>query len=367
MFKPCRCHAGVPIAVSLLASIALGGCRATTRPEPIPSTNTTALVLRGNAPFLPGHDELYARSHMWFWREVGQVPRDSTMAPVQGTANLEWLPMPKRQCPTRAASWTLTPEPNLPAEIAFTPADTTLWHSFTCEIADAKAQPVPLPRTTVDSSCYDDLLELVEDLTTGYFDHVMRHWQDYPVPIRCGSHRSGEVDLSACLARAVAIWNEGEHAPWFVRDEEAQWGVRLLHYAGAHMSPTLRVQLTKRDVHGDPVRMNIAVGDDYRTARDTTYVIRGMVHELGHTLLLWGHSRDRNHCLWGAAPPLVCAPSADERKAAHLVRDLPEGLDLKNYCRLSASGSDTASWPPACRPAGRPRRRPPAPGDPPVR
>ncbi len=365
MLKPFLCHTGVQVAAVLLTTIVVYGCRGISQPMPI--VDAPELVLTTRVPYLAGQEAIYARGHRWSWRMAAENPPGSTQTPAHGSADLAWLPMAKRQCRTRQAAWTLTPAPPLPSRVIFTPADTTLWHAFRCRIADTKAQPVPLPKSPVDSPCYDDLLDLVEDLTAGYFDHVMRHWQDYPVPVRCGNHRSGEVDLSACLARAVAIWNRAEHAPWFTLDEDADWGVRLLHYAGAHMSPTLRVQLTRHDVHGDPVRMNIAVGDDYRTARDSTYVIRGMVHELGHTLLLWGHSRDRDHCLWGAAPPLVCTPSADERKAAHLVRDLPEGLDLKNYFRLSASGSDTASSPQAGRPAGRPPRKSPAPAHRPVR
>ncbi len=339
-----------------LAAIGLSGCHGPVRPQqPAAAPPTSDLVLFSGTPYLTDREDVYGRCHHWNWALADTTGHADQPAPRWGTARLEWLPMDKRQGSTRKLRWTLTPAPDLPAVLILSPEDTNAWHTFRCRIEDAKARPVPLPRSAIESPCYANLLDLVQHLTDDHFQQIVRHWQGIPIPVRCGDHHSGPVDLSACLARAVAIWNGGEHTKWFILDPDADWGIRLLHYAGAHLSPTLRVQLTKHDGRGNPIRMNIAVGDDYTAPGDTTYVIRGMVHELAHTLLLWGHSLDRNHCLWGAAPPIVSAPAPDERKAAHLVRDLPEGLDLKDYFSLNASGSGTASSPPAGRPAGPPR------------
>ena len=308
------------------------GCREVDAPQGLIKDQ---LILRAATIAWKGRESLFASDHAWRWQVAD--PDSSGHAPAGGTAWVRWLPADKRYNRRRPLCWTLTPAPTLPARIRFIPRDSSLWHGFTCEVVDAKASPEPILRILTDSSDYANLLDFARHLTTGYFDQVVRHWQPGPIPVRCGQEVSGEVDLSACLRRAVAIWNSGTRDPWFVVDESATWGVRLLHYRDSRLRPPLQAQLTRQDVHGNPVRMNIRVGDNYRTSRDTTYVIRGMVHELAHTLLLWGHSTDREHCLWGAAPPLVKEPSQDERKAAQLLRDLPVGLDLKDYRVLSAS------------------------------
>ena len=126
-------------------------------------------------------------------------------------------------------------------------------------------------------------------------------------------------------------WNSGEPEPWFRIDEDAFWGVRLVHFPEAILRPPLLARITRLDDQGNPLRVNIIVGDNYDDAVDRKYAIRGFIHELGHALFLWGHSDDRNHVLWGAAPPMVDWPSDDERKAARLWHGLPEGLDLNDY------------------------------------
>ena len=129
----------------------------------------------------------------------------------------------------------------------------------------------------------------------------------------------------------MARWNQGPGDPWFVLDEEAYWGVRLVHFPGAILHPPLTARITRLDEDERPLRINIVVGDNYDGPEDRPYAVRGFVHELGHALFLWGHSTDRMHVLWGSAPPLRDDPSPDERKAAQLWHGPPDGLDLKNY------------------------------------
>jgi len=102
-------------------------------------------------------------------------------------------------------------------------------------------------------------------------------------------------------------------------------------------------RITRLDGEGRPLVVQIVVGDTYDEANERVYAVRGLVHELGHALFLWGHSRDRNHVLWGDAPPQVAAPSADERKAVHLWHGLPDGLDLKLYGRAAAPAQRTST------------------------
>jgi hypothetical protein len=210
-------------------------------------------------------------------------------------------------------------------------ADPSFWLPLAVTDLDALALCPPLPRLHLESAAYPDLVAMLRDLLTPLFEAVVIHWPEYPVPVGSLPAQSGEVDLAACLREAVEIWNEGEPEPWFVWDPGAAWGVRLAHFSGSIRQPPLRIQLTRRDDALRPRAMRIIVGDNYASQASRPYAVRGLAHELGHALLLWGHSPDREHLLWGAAPPLRATPSSDERRAARLLRLLPAGLDLSCY------------------------------------
>lgn len=299
------------------------------------------MVRQSAVLYWEGADAAFARPQRWTWRLAGTQPQDSLAlgppAAGRGEALLTWLGASKQHSDQRPCRWTFRPCLPLGGQVVLAPVDGQWWHPFTFVTTDPKDSPVPILRQDALSTHYPDLLALVQDLTAPYFQGIVRHWPDWPVPVRVGDYRSGAVNLSACLAAAVRTWNAGEKDPWFRFEEQADWGVRLVHYPLALLCPPLRTQLTRIDASGDPVRMNILVGMNYTDATDSVYVVRGMVHELGHCLLLWGHSPDRIHSLWGAAPPLVDAPSLDERKAARLLRGLPEGLDLGRYDRFNGS------------------------------
>lgn len=216
--------------------------------------------------------------------------------------------------------------------INLTPQDTT-WLPLHAPDLEALADMPPLPHLGVDSASYPDLVSMLRDLLTPLFGAVVVHWPAYPVPVRSPPAQSGEVDLAACLREAVTIWNAGEPEPWFVWQPDAAWGVRLAHFSGSIRQPPLMIQLTRLDPEHRPLAMRIVAGDNYASAPSRPYAVRAMAHELGHALCLWGHSPDREHLLWGAAPPLRDDPSADERRAARLLRLLPPGLDLNRYGR----------------------------------
>ncbi len=192
----------------------------------------------------------------------------------------------------------------------------------------------PLPVIPIRSTAYADLVTMLRSLLTPRFGGVVPHWPARPVPVSAPSGAiSGEVDLTACLREAVANWNATAITPFFTWDPKATWGIRLAHYAGSLRSPPLQTQLVRRDARGRPLHVRIAVGDDYDTASSRPYAVRGLAHELGHALLLWGHTPDREHLLWGDAPPLRASPSSDERRAVRLRQLLPTGLDLGRYTR----------------------------------
>ncbi len=321
------------LVLVVIASLVLLGCQNPTRITH--STEESAIAptqkLKGEALYWPQSAEAFCRPHQWTWNVKTSALGSTPIAETTGTAQLKWAALDKRQTNIRPINWVFTPPLPLGAVVTLAPSDSNQWHTFRFNYFDAKSPVVPIIKRPVVSPYYKNLLDLARTLTQGHFAQVVKKWPSRPIPVRWSEEQSGEVDLSYCLQRAMEIWNQGTKSPWFIHDEDASWGVRLLHYGGAMLSPPLRTQLTKHDILGNPIRMNIAVGDNYTTFRDTTYVIRGMVHELAHCLLLWGHSVDRDHCLWGAAPPLVKRPSADERQAAYLLCGLPGELDLKDY------------------------------------
>jgi hypothetical protein len=216
------------------------------------------------------------------------------------------------------------------ARFRLTPQD-SCWLPMQAPDLEALADMPPLPRLALDSAAYPDLVAMLRDLLTPLFGAVVVHWPAYPVPVRSPPAQSGEVDLAACLREAVAIWNAGEPEPWFVWQPDAAWGVRLAHFSGSLRQPPLMIQLTRLDPEHRPLVMRIVAGDNYASAASRPYAVRAFAHELGHALCLWGHSPDREHLLWGAAPPLRDDPSPDERRAARLLRLLPAGLDLNRY------------------------------------
>ena len=212
------------------------------------------------------------------------------------------------------------------------PAAPEIWHGMNAAIDDSCVGGwTPLPREPVISAYYADLLDLLRRLTRERFDSIVSHWPENTVPVAADSAVSGAVDLRACLYEAVELWNSGETLPFFRWEPHAAWGVKLSHRAGRNLQPPLGVRML-RLIDGDPLVMMLLAGDNYSDPWDRPYALRGMIHELAHTLCLWGHSEDRNHILWRCGP-IVDRPSADERRAAGLWRVLPDGFDLKRYTR----------------------------------
>ena len=243
----------------------------------------------------------------------------------------------------RKGTWRLDYQSKPPAEV-FTkpgllllyPLHDQIWH--TLEVPWPLEVPttlLPLPRQPIQSPYYADLLHLLQELTQPKFSQIVTHWPQLPVPVRPVEAVSGNVDLAACLGEAVEIWNLGETDSLFRWSPHADWGVRLVHFPGMILHPPLSIKIVRLDDSGQPLRVHIIAGDNYDQNQDRTYAVRGMVHELAHALWLWGHSQDRNHVLWGRAPPLVTHPSGDERLAARLLTLLPVGLGLSAYDRLS--------------------------------
>jgi hypothetical protein len=305
-----------PLRLVLPALAALAACRA----DPPPG----APVAGPDGPLPPAHGAGLpwpAGRWSWRWSAAGSGgPAELLVAADARGGTWSWR-FPAGQPPAAA-------------DLAVEPVDTTAWLPLRLPAAAPPEAWLPLPRLPVASAAYPHLVALLADLTGPRFGGRVTHWPGRPVPVRIPPARSGAVDLASCLRTALGRWNEGEAAPWFVPCDTAAWGVRLVHLPGRHLVPPLQAQITRLDSLGRPLRIHIIAGDNYDDPWDSVYAERGMVHELGHALFLWGHSRDRGHVLWGAAPPLEGWPSPDERKAALLWHGLPEGCALDGYGAL---------------------------------
>ena len=256
----------------------------------------------------------------WTWSARDDTVSRSAELIIDGTA---WL-------------WQLAVDPDdpgLPTVIHLEPDAPDDWHEM--EIHTDVTRPgegMPLPRRAIRSPHYADLLHLLQALTTPHFDQHVTHWFRRPVPVAAGPAVSGAVDLRACLREAVEIWNAGAEIPLFEWAPDSARGVRLVHFAGFDLHPPMSANFVQRDDEGRALRLQIRIGDTYDSARDEYYARRGLVHELAHALLLWGHSDDRDHVVCGVGP-FTDQPSADERRAVGLRQALPAGMDLGGYGR----------------------------------
>jgi hypothetical protein len=264
----------------------------------------------------------------WSWSYAeSRVPLSS------GDAKLEISP--------RQVRWTLQcadgdffPTAADSGALELIPHDPHSWHSMHLPWPSQATQPwLALPRQTLDSAYYFDLLDFLQRLAPARWIGNVRNWPDTPVPVRAPATAfSGEIDLVACLRQAVDLWNETAADSLFRWQPTAVWGVRLLHFPGTQPRPALAAKIVRLDQEGRPLRIHILAGDNYHDAGSRPYLLRGLAHELGHALLLWGHSEDRHHLLWRCGP-IVTVPSRDERRAIRLWSLLPQGLDLTIYAR----------------------------------
>jgi hypothetical protein len=346
----------------MLFLAAFWGCGDGERMAPLPAApddtpaSAQGLTALGPAPYPDFPDTSWCRPGAWDWAWQ-RAQADSGGLAASGRARLLITRDRRQGRQALACTWTFDPplfRTDRRDTILLLPRKRDRWHCqiWTSEIdstgAPHLALPLALPRIPVESPDYADLVQLLAELTRPLFDSRVTHWPAGPIPVRVIAAVSGEVDLRECLVEAVQNWNQGETFPCFQIAQEAAWGVRLVHFPGVRLRPPMQARFTPRTGSNRPLLVQILVGDTYDDSWDRPYAVRGFAHELGHALLLWGHSRDRNHLLWASGPPLRDTPSGDERKAALLWRSLPEGLDLSVY--FSAPESSREPWPPAGRP-----------------
>lgn len=272
-----------------------------------------------------------AGSHAWRWqwRSAGAPLRSGAASLAIDGALATWRldaesPQAGPPDPTRLWSGRDT--------LLLTPCDPAAWHALAVPLpAPTGGDWLPLPRQLAASAYYADRLDLLQRLTRSRFPAGVRHWPARTVPVAADTLRLGDLDVAACLREAVDRWNAGEAEPFFSWDPASAWGVRLAR-ADDPTLPPLAARFRAADSAGRPTRIEILVGESWRRLSQRPYLVRGLVHELGHALLLWGHSEDRAHVLWRCGP-LRDTPSLDERAAARLWSLLPEGLDLRRYDR----------------------------------
>lgn len=270
-----------------------------------------------------------AHAWRWEWRSAGVPVRSGAASLTSDGALVTWrlvAETPHAGPPEPSRLWSGRDT------VSLTPCDPSAWHALEVPLpAPTGGDWLPLPRQPTLSGYYADRLDLLQHLTRSRFPAGVRHWPARTVPVAADTLRLGDLDVATCLREAVDRWNAGEDEPFFSWDPAAAWGVRLAR-ADDPALPPLAARFRAADGAGRPARIEILVGDSWRRPSQRPYLVRGLVHELGHALLLWGHSEDRAHVLWRCGP-LRDTPSLDERAVARLWSLLPEGLDLRRYDR----------------------------------
>ena len=301
-----------PLAVAVLILSSAWPFHGCDRPgEPRPALREVIGPWTAPLRTITGIDE---GSWRWTWRATADSTVSGPVELVVGDGRYRW------RFPATAA----------PGPVVLTP-EAPPWLTMDAPSVDDLVGMPPLPALPVDTDAWPDLVSMARALVTPRFGGYVPHWPARPVPVAAADMVSGDVDLAACLREAVMIWNEGEVDPPFVWAPDSEWGVHVAHYAGSLRSPPMDFRITRLDSLGRPLRARISVGDNYDHPYDRQYAVRAFSHELAHARLLWGHTPDRDHLLWGSAPPLRADPSDDERRAANLLEALPARLDLRRY------------------------------------
>ncbi len=187
-----------------------------------------------------------------------------------------------------------------------------------------------LPRHPLPTSVYRESLDLLVEFLKPFDGGFVRRW---PVDtLRLSEPAvSGEVDYLGTLRAAVQIWNERLQAERF----------RLVPSGSecevvCEVSEETRLgytQILQRDEQRNPLRMKVHLSPRWAVGAEK-YVRRAWVHELGHVLGLWGHSRDPRHILHGRFIA-VDLPDSEEVRVARWLWSLPAASHMGWYGRPS--------------------------------
>jgi hypothetical protein len=195
-----------------------------------------------------------------------------------------------------------------------------------------------LPRVALADGVYAEAFDLLVELVRPFGGATIRRWP--PAQLRVAlPPDTFTVRYAQACEQAIAAWNLALGEPRLQAvPTGADAQVRTTVAPEAQLAFT---QLEREDEWGHPLAMRVHVSPRYVVGAER-YVRRAYLHELGHVLGLWGHSRDRAHIMNGVA---VTSDSihADERRVARWLWALPNDCDLSFYVRPAGPAPLTRS------------------------
>jgi hypothetical protein len=180
-----------------------------------------------------------------------------------------------------------------------------------------------VPRRRLPRSIYCELLDLLQEFIAPFAGSRVRRWGHRPLRV-AWPEGTWRVDYGqACLDALEAI-NQALEGSWLVPvppQEPADVVCEVL--ASDRLGFT---QLVAVDATGHPTAMRVQLSPRWNEGAER-YVRRAFLHEFGHVLGLWGHSRDLEHVVNGRAV-IRDALHPDEIRALHWLWNLPADFDL---------------------------------------
>lgn len=180
-----------------------------------------------------------------------------------------------------------------------------------------------VPRVRLSLTVYRELIDLLQEFVAPFDGSRIRRWDHRPLTV---SLPDGEwpVDYAAACEGAIDAWNLALGDTWLRAVQPgASADVQCVVLEFDHLANT---QLVAADEHGHPVAMRVQLSPRW-SAGSERYVRRTYLHELGHVLGLWGHSRDLEHVVNGRAV-IRDGLHRDEIRAVRWLWNLPNDFDL---------------------------------------
>lgn len=210
------------------------------------------------------------------------------------------------------------------------------WSSLTLPLftTPLPSELILLPRMSLPESIYAEELDLLTEFVAPFDGGIVRRW----IPERLRVARPlpvAGVDYLGTLERAVQIWNQSlgrMQLELVAYGEEAEVICEVTEESRLGYARRL-----DQDETGHPTLMLIHLSPRWAIGAER-FVQRAWLHELGHVMGLWGHSRDPRHIMHGSYLA-VDAPNPEECTALAWLWELPHASHLGWYRRPNSSSS----------------------------
>lgn len=229
--------------------------------------------------------------------------------------------------PRNAWSGTLDPALELPLLLEIDPlGGEVAYHRLRRLLTSETIWPLNMPllaRSPLPGSVYLELLDLLQEFLRPWSNSRVQRWSQHPQRVELPALPADDPYLVTCR-EALVVWNQALGETWLEAVEPGSDAP--IHCTVFDTDDAAFTRAESRDAAGNPLRLRVHLSR--RWAEDhPRYIRRVWVHEFGHALGLWGHSRDLRHVVNGRAV-ITDAPHADEIATLRLLHRLPRGFDL---------------------------------------